>query len=106
MRTKSVLIFGLMTLLVVSGSVFLEQNPSVSQNAENSSSSRAEFFCAKVFDIDDGEKIPTTVAWIPEQQKNVPVIFWKSEFFAEWSPDERCNTVSPKFDKANSEGRL
>ncbi len=98
MKIKPLLSLSLITILGFC-SVVVNEKASLSQET-------LEFKCAKVYEIDAREKIPTTVIWIPEEKKNVPMIFWKSENITNWSPDARCDTVSPKFDQAFREGRL
>ncbi|BAZ88558.1 hypothetical protein NIES932_00190 [Raphidiopsis curvata NIES-932] len=68
---------------------------------------KVTFFCHQLLDPASGEKAPTTVAWIPERQVHVKVIGWKSEVFGKnWTPQKRCDTVSPKFQAALESGRL
>jgi hypothetical protein len=101
MKTKSLLSLGLASALSMSSTIFLAQNPSLSQSANE-----IQFNCAKVSEIDSGDKIPATVVWIPEERKNVPLIYWKSQAFQNWSPEARCDKISPKFQQAYEEGRL
>jgi hypothetical protein len=101
MKIKSLLSLSLISVLAIFSTVFLTQKPIFSQSAD-----KIQFNCANTLEIDSGEKMPTTVVWIPEEKKNVPMIYWKSQAFGKWSPDARCNTVSPKFDQAFREGRL
>lgn len=101
MKIKSLLSLSLISVLAISSTVFLTQKPIFSQSAD-----RIQFICANTSEIDSGKKIPATVVWIPEERKNVPMIYWKSQTMKDWSPEARCNTVSPKFDQAFREGRL
>ena len=60
---------------------------------------KVTFFCRDVHDPASGTKIPATLVWIPQRQGNIRIIGWKSEFFSKfgWSPQERCEAVTPKF---------
>lgn len=101
MKTKSLLSLSLMSCLTFVSGLTLNQKPVLSQ-----SPSQPQFLCANIDEVDSGKKMPATVVWIPEERKNVAMIVWKSEFFEEWSPKSRCDTVSPKFDQAFRAGRL
>ncbi len=69
---------------------------------------QVNFFCHDFFDRASGEKIPTTVAWVPERQGHVRFISWKSEYFAKsgWTPQKRCQEVSRKFQNFFDSGKL
>ncbi|HEY9693007.1 MAG TPA: COP23 domain-containing protein [Oculatellaceae cyanobacterium] len=69
-------------------------------------SNEIKFFCGQMFDSAAKENIPATVAWIPERQGHVRLIAWKSDFFYKWNRQERCETVSEKFQSAYQQGRL
>ncbi len=45
------------------------------------------------------QNLPTTVAWIPEKRGHIRIVIWKSEIFLGWKPEQRCQNVSPKFQK-------
>lgn len=64
------------------------------------------FSCSQAIDPANGQTIPTTVATIPQRQETINLIFWKSEHFAAWQPQSRCETVSPKFQTFYRDGRL
>ena len=94
-----------LTALTLSVSTF----PGFSQdNSSASPSSKARFFCNKVFDKASGEQVPTTLAWVPERQVHVQFIGWKSEYFQKggWTPQKRCQVVSEKFQKFHEAGIL
>jgi len=89
-----------LTLSVSTFPGFSEDNSSANQP------NQVTFFCQEVFDSASGEKIPATVAWIPERQAHVRFIGWKSEAFPQWSPKKRCQVVSEKFQKYHEAGLL
>ncbi len=84
--------------------IALNATPTYSQSEPN----KVTFLCRNVKDSASGEKIPTTVAWIPERQAYVQIVGWKSDYFKEsgWDGARRCQTVTPKFQKFYDEGNL
>ena len=76
--------------------------------AAESQPNKVTFLCQSMFDPASGDKIPTTVAWIPERKGHVRFIGWKSEYFNKsgWTPIERCKKVSQKFQEFYEQGRL
>ncbi len=75
-------------------------------NAENKSSS-IQFFCREGYNVNMAKYVPTTFASIPNGRK-VALIHWQSEFFQDsgFSPQTRCEKVSPRFQKAYDSGTL
>lgn len=76
--------------------------------AAESESNQVTFLCQSIFDQASGDKIPTTVAWIPERKGHVRFIGWKSEYFNKsgWTPAKRCQEVTQKFQKFYEQGRF
>ena len=76
--------------------------------AAESQSDKVTFLCQPMFDPASEQQIPTTVAWVPERKGHVRFIGWKSEYFNKsgWSPAERCEKVSQKFQEFYEQGRL
>ena len=54
--------------------------------------------------IDDNAGIPTTYAVTPDGTK--PVIKWKSRYFPDYPPMERCNEVTARFNNFNSKSMM
>lgn len=65
-----------------------------------------EFICADGYDQQTGERLPTTYAWT--ERGKIAVVRWSTEFFADegFSPQKRCEEVSPRFDEAYHNGTL
>lgn len=87
----------------------LSINPTFSQsNNSTNQVSTAKFLCKQVYDEASGEKIPATVAWVPERKGHVYFIGWKSEYFNRggWSPEKRCQKVTEQFQKLYDQRRL
>jgi hypothetical protein len=76
--------------------------------AAASQPNKVTFLCQPMFDKASGERIPVTVAWVPERKGHVRFIGWKSEYFNQsgWTPDERCQKVTQKFQEFYTQGRL
>ena len=108
MQNKSFFIIGL-TALTSLASLSINLSPSLSQSTSSESQpNKLTFFCREKFDTASGEKIPVTVAWIPERKGHVYVIGWKSEYFNKggWTPQERCQKVTKKFQEAYEQEHL
>ncbi len=101
MNLKSVLGIALATAT----SLVASTSPTFSQST---SADRVTFSCKELFDSASGENIPATVAWVPQRGKNVPIIYWKSDYFSKvgWDGQARCDDVSPKFQTFYDNGRL
>jgi Circadian oscillating protein COP23 len=69
-------------------------------------SDRVTFSCGAIPDQASGEKIPATVAWVPQREETVTIIAWKSNYIPQWDAQKRCETVSPKFQAFYEDGRL
>ncbi|MBE9250037.1 hypothetical protein IQ226_12900 [Dolichospermum sp. LEGE 00240] len=105
MKLQSLSTFLGLTTLTLTMSI----NPGLSQdNASENQPNQVTFFCQEIFDQASGEKVPATIAWVPERQGHVRFIGWKSEYFAKgsWTPQKRCQEVSKKFHNFYEAGRL
>jgi hypothetical protein len=82
--------------------------PGFSQTEKGANSTnQMTFFCHQLYDPASGEKAPMTVVWIPERQGHVRIIGWKYDGFGKnWTPQKRCDEVSPKFQKFYESGQL
>ncbi|BAY37670.1 hypothetical protein NIES2111_20090 [Nostoc sp. NIES-2111] len=81
---------------------FSQSSPAQSQP------NKVTFMCQPMFDPASGERIPATVAWVPERKGHTRFIGWKSEYFNKggWTPAERCEKVTQKFQEFYEQGRL
>ncbi|MBD2302450.1 COP23 domain-containing protein [Nostoc sp. FACHB-190] len=107
---KQALFIGVALTLVTSLTSFVvSQSPSFSQsNSAKSQTGKVTFFCQPMFDAASGQRIPATVAWVPERKGHVRFIGWKSEYFnrSGWTPEKRCQEVTKKFQEFYAQGRL
>lgn len=101
-------LFNLGLAALTSAASFAVSLPAVSQNTSTSQPNKVTFFCREGLDKASGKNIPFTVAWVPERNKHVRIIAWKSEFFekAGWTSQERCQKVTERFNKMYDTGRL
>jgi hypothetical protein len=70
------------------------------------STDKINFYCGEIPDKASGNKIPATIAYVPQRKENVAIIAWKSDYIPEWDAQKRCETVSPKFQAFFEDGRL
>ena len=73
---------------------------------DNYPTDRVSFYCGETLDRASGQKIPTTLAWVPQRKANIPIIGWKKEYFGAWTSQKRCEVVSPKFQTFYEDGSL
>ncbi len=89
----------LVSFILAISSISFVAEATQSQPKSQDNVDRVTFFCGETIDAATGNKLPTTLAWIPQRGKNVPIIYWKSYPFtgAAWTNQKRCDNVSPKF---------
>ena len=63
------------------------------------------FYCGQAQDPTSKKMLPATLMETQGQNESQTIVIWKSEFFAEFSPQKRCEIVSPKFQAAYQDGR-
>lgn len=69
-------------------------SPSMPVNAEET----VKFICGQSFDSATGNRLPTTFAWTPRGK--IAIIRWETKYFPNYSPERRCQEVSPRFQEA------
>lgn len=96
---QNLLATGLLTTLAVISFSNLSIN-------EVKANSEVQFICAESFDSESGKSLPTTFAWTPRGK--IAVVRWETEAFlnAGFSPEKRCNDVSPRFQEAYNNDTL
>ncbi|MCU0534726.1 MAG: COP23 domain-containing protein [Hydrococcus sp. Prado102] len=75
--------------------------PAKSDTKENQ---KVQFICNQSFNKGTGERLPTTFAWT--EKGKIAIVRWKTEEFASYSPQRRCDEVSPRFQEAYDNGTL
>ena len=63
-----------------------------------------QFYCGKAPDPSSKSNLPATLARVSGATEEPVLIIWKSEAF-KTTPQQRCETVSPKFQAALQQGR-
>ncbi len=63
-----------------------------------------QFYCGKSADPSSKSTLPATVVKVAGYDEEPVLIIWKSEAFRT-TPQQRCQTVSPKFQAAMQQGR-
>ena len=98
----------LVSFVLAISSISLVAESTYSQPKSRDNEDRVTFFCGETIDAANGNKLPTTLAWIPQRGKNVPIVYWKSYPFrgAAWTNQRRCDNVSPKFQTFYEDDRL
>lgn len=75
------------------------------QPAPNTTST-IQFYCGKTQDLGSRSTLPATVVKVSGSLEEPVLIIWKSEAFGnKFTPQQRCETVSPKFQAALQQGR-
>lgn len=76
-----------------------------SQADQQTSQKQVRFYCGQSFDNSSQKILPTTFAATSERKDPVAIIRWKFGM-GSYTPQSRCNSVSPKFQTAWTGGRL
>jgi Circadian oscillating protein COP23 len=63
-----------------------------------------KFICAPGYDRQTKKRLPTTYAWTPRGK--IAIVRWETTAFKGYTPEERCQQVSPKFGEAYRNGSL
>jgi Circadian oscillating protein COP23 len=76
-----------------------------SQSIAQSDPSTLQFSCGKAQDLSSNSNLPATVVKVSGSTEEQVLIIWKSERFVKYTPQQRCEIVSPKFQAALQQGR-
>ncbi|WP_309744120.1 COP23 domain-containing protein [Chamaesiphon sp. OTE_20_metabat_361] len=95
----------LSSLITISGSLATQvraenTHPQIVAQA----SPTVQFYCGKAADPSSRSNLPATLARVSGSREEPVLIIWKSEAF-KTTPQQRCETVSPKFQTALQQGR-
>ena len=103
--------FALVTATLLSSLIALAGSSATQVMAENTNpqlvaqaSPTVQFYCGKAADPSSKSNLPATVAKVAGSEEELVLIIWKSEAF-KTTPQQRCETVSPKFQAALQQGR-
>jgi hypothetical protein len=75
-------------------------------NANAKDGSQVRFICSQGFDRTTGRRYPTTYAWT--QRGKIAIVRWTQQWTrgAIYTPQQRCQQVSPRFEQAYRSGTL
>lgn len=64
------------------------------------------FYCGQAQDPTSKKMLPATLVSVPGESESRPIVIWKSDYFGEkYTPQQRCDIATPKFQAAYQEGR-
>lgn len=97
--------FDLLSTAVVSA-IASAGTPTPTHYVAQANPDRVQFICAPSYDPSSQQRVPTTFAWTPRGK--IAIIRWKSDWAsgAGFTPEVRCDAVSPRFDEAYQNGSL
>ena len=99
---KTALLSSLIALAGSSATQVMAENTNPQLVAQ--ASPTVQFYCGKAADPSSKSNLPATVAKVAGSEEETVLIIWKSEAF-KTTPQQRCETVSPKFQAALQQGR-
>ena len=99
---KIALLSSLITIAGASATQVMAENthPQIVAQA----SPTVQFYCGKAADLSSKSNLPATLAKVSGVTEEPVLIIWKSEAF-KTTPQQRCETVSPKFQASLQQGR-
>jgi hypothetical protein len=96
----------LLAVLMTTGLVSANLDRTSAQIIAQSGSSELQIYCGQAKDPSSKSNVPATLAKVAGKAEPTALILWKSEFFGKnFTPQERCEKVSPKFQTAFQEKR-
>jgi Circadian oscillating protein COP23 len=82
------------------------QTPTQTTTPAQSDAATIRVYCGQSYDPSSKQNLPTTLALTAGQTEPIAIVVWKSEFFGRnYTPQKRCEVVSPKFQAAFQAGR-
>lgn len=94
----------LSTLTIATGSLLTTIPAAASPQTIAQTAPTIQFYCGKAADPSSKSNLPATLAKVSGATEEPVLIIWKSEAF-KTTPQQRCETVSPKFQAALTQGR-
>ena len=99
---KTALLSSLITIAGASATQVMADNTNPQIVAQNTPT--VQFYCGKAADLSSKSNLPATLVKVAGYEEEPVLIIWKSEAF-KTTPQQRCETVSPKFQAAMQQGR-
>jgi Circadian oscillating protein COP23 len=96
MNNKLFTVIVLSSAIAVSGIAFKSESVKAQE--------QVQFVCAPSFDQQTNQKLPTTFAWT--SRGKIALVRWETTAFKNFSPQTRCEKVSPRFQEAYENGGI
>jgi hypothetical protein len=91
----------LLSILVAISLVTTLAIAKVERLSAQENSTTARFYCGKTLDPSSNQELPTTLLMSSDSSEQRAIAVWKSEYFGnDFTPQKRCDIVSPKFQTA------
>jgi len=90
-----------MTTVLATGAIAMA---GITLPIQTASAQEVQFICGESFDRASGQRYPTTFAWTARGK--MAVVRWKKQWSGNITPQQRCQSVSPRFQEAYSNGTL
>jgi lysophospholipid acyltransferase (LPLAT)-like uncharacterized protein len=95
-----------LTALMTTGLVIATISQASAQFIAQSDSTPVRIYCGEAKDPTSSKMLPATLASNGDDDEPKVIVMWKSEFFGtNYTPQQRCEVVSPKFQAAYQQGR-
>ncbi|MCY7337788.1 MAG: COP23 domain-containing protein [Chamaesiphon sp.] len=102
---KNILISALVIAGLVTTTLAATLTPATAQSDGQAPDPGLQISCGQAKDPSSNSTLPATVAIVPGKAEPVELIIWKSEAIKNFSPQRRCEVVSPKLQAAIQAGR-
>jgi hypothetical protein len=102
---KNILLSALICVSSIGSIVATTPTTAYSQDSTPKTVSERRFYCGQAQDPTSKKMLPATLMETQGESESQVIVIWKSEFFKEFSPQQRCQIVSPKFQAAYTAGR-
>ena len=94
----------LATLAIATGALVTDLPAAANPQQIAQNTPTIQFYCGKAADPSSKSNLPATLVKVSGVSEEPVLIIWKSEAF-KTTPQQRCKTVSPKFQAALQQGR-
>ncbi len=101
---KNILLSALIATGLVTTTIAALLVPTSAPAVAESGAGELKIYCGTAADPSSKSTLPATLASVGQSEPTV-LIIWKSEAFQKFSPQRRCEIVSPKFQVAIESGR-
>jgi hypothetical protein len=102
---KNILFSALISVGSIGSIVATTPTAAYSQDSTPKTASERRFYCGQAQDPTSKKMLPATLMENQGESESKVVVIWKSDIFNKFTPQKRCDIVSPKFQAAYAEGR-